>query len=35
MTHFAAWDELADGQDGPKTERGEHVTDAEYGRPPG
>jgi quercetin dioxygenase-like cupin family protein len=30
MTHLAIWDGLADGQDGPETEWGEHVTDAEY-----
>ena len=30
MTHLAIWDGLAPGQDGPETEWGEHVTDAEY-----
>jgi quercetin dioxygenase-like cupin family protein len=34
MTHLAIWDGLVDGQDGPETEWGEHVTDAEYGRRP-
>jgi mannose-6-phosphate isomerase-like protein (cupin superfamily) len=32
MTHLAIWDGLADGQDGPETEWGELVTDAEYGQ---
>ena len=30
MTHLAIWDGLAEGQDGPETEWGEHVTDGEY-----
>jgi hypothetical protein len=30
MTHLAIWNGLADGQDGPETEWGEHVTDEEY-----
>ena len=30
MTHLAIWDGLAEGQDGPETEWGELVTDAEY-----
>lgn len=30
MTHLAIWDGLTDGQDGPETEWGDHVTDAEY-----
>jgi hypothetical protein len=30
MTHLAMWDSLAEGQDGPETEWGDHVTDAEY-----
>lgn len=34
MTHLAIWDGLTPGQDGPETEWGEHVTDAEYGRRP-
>jgi quercetin dioxygenase-like cupin family protein len=34
MTHLAIWDGLADGQEGPETEWGEHVTDAEYSRQP-
>jgi hypothetical protein len=33
MTHLAIWDGLAEGEDGPETEWGEQVTDAEYGRP--
>ena len=33
MTHLAIWDGLAEGEDGPETEWGELVTDAEYGRP--
>ena len=32
MTHLAIWDGLADGQNGPETEWGEHVTDTEYDR---
>jgi quercetin dioxygenase-like cupin family protein len=31
MTHLAIWDALAEGQDGPETEWGEHVSDEEYG----
>jgi quercetin dioxygenase-like cupin family protein len=34
MTHLAIWDGLREGQDGPETEWGEHVTDAEYTRRP-
>ena len=30
MTHLAMWESLADGQDGPETSWGEHVTDEEY-----
>jgi transcriptional regulator GlxA family with amidase domain len=30
MTHLAISDGLAEGQDGPETKRGEHVTDEEY-----
>jgi len=33
MTHLAMWDGLREGQDGPETEWGEHVTDAEYTAP--
>jgi quercetin dioxygenase-like cupin family protein len=32
MAHLAMWDGLAEGQTGPETEWGEHVTDAEYHR---
>jgi quercetin dioxygenase-like cupin family protein len=32
MTHLAIWDGLAQGEDGPETEWGEQVTDAEYGQ---
>ncbi|QNE36385.1 (R)-mandelonitrile lyase [Leifsonia shinshuensis] len=31
MEHLAMWESLGEGQDGPETEWGEHVTDAEYG----
>ena len=34
MTHLAIWDSLAEGQDGPETEWGEHVSDVEYGQQP-
>jgi quercetin dioxygenase-like cupin family protein len=34
MTHLAIWDGLADGQDGPETQWGAHVTDGEYSRQP-
>jgi len=34
MTHLAIWDGIREGQDGPETEWGEHVTDAEYSRQP-
>ena len=34
MTHLAIWDGLADGQESPETEWGEHVTAAEYSRRP-
>jgi len=27
MTHLAMWESLADGQQGPETEWGEHVID--------
>ena len=30
MTHLAMWEGLAEGQDGPETQWGAHVTDAEY-----
>jgi quercetin dioxygenase-like cupin family protein len=30
LTHLAIWEGLADGQDGPETHWGEHVTDDEY-----
>ena len=30
MTHLAIWDGLADGQNGPETEWGEHVTNEQY-----
>ena len=30
MTHLAAWDSLREGQAGPETEWGDHVTDDEY-----
>jgi hypothetical protein len=30
MTHLAIRDGLAEGQAGPETEWGEHVSDAEY-----
>jgi quercetin dioxygenase-like cupin family protein len=30
MTHLALWDGLREGQDGPETEWGDLVTDAEY-----
>ena len=33
MTHLAIWDGLAEGEDGPETEWGEQVTEAEYGQP--
>ena len=31
LAHLAMWDGLAEGEEGPETQRGEHVTDAEYG----
>ena len=31
MARLAMWESLAEGQDGPETEWGEPVTDAEYG----
>ena len=34
MSHLAMWDALAEGQNGPETEWGEHVTEDEYGRRP-
>ncbi|HZA72273.1 MAG TPA: cupin domain-containing protein [Propionibacteriaceae bacterium] len=30
MAHLAMWESLADGQEGPETEWGEHVGDDEY-----
>jgi hypothetical protein len=30
MTHLAIWETLAEGQPGPETQWGDHVTDAEY-----
>jgi quercetin dioxygenase-like cupin family protein len=30
MTHLAMWEALAEGQDGPETAWGAHVTDEEY-----
>jgi quercetin dioxygenase-like cupin family protein len=30
MTHLALWEGLREGQDGPETEWGEHLTDDEY-----
>lgn len=30
MAHLAMWESLNEGQDGPETEWGEHVSDAEY-----
>ena len=33
MTHLAMWEALAQGQEGPETEWGDHVTDAEYRLP--
>jgi quercetin dioxygenase-like cupin family protein len=30
MTHLAMWEGLAEGQDGPETEWGEHVADDQY-----
>jgi hypothetical protein len=30
MTHLAMSEDLADGQQGPATEWGDHLTDAEY-----
>jgi quercetin dioxygenase-like cupin family protein len=32
MTHLAMWESLAEGQQGPETEWGEHVTDEYPGR---
>jgi len=34
MTQLAIWDGLAEGQDGPETEWGEHVTDEQYNAAP-
>lgn len=31
MSHLVMWESLAHGQEGPETEWGEHVSDAEYG----
>jgi len=33
MTHLAMWESLAEGQDGPETEWGDHVSDEEYHLP--
>jgi hypothetical protein len=33
MTHLAIWDNLYQGQQGPASEWGEHVTDDEYHQP--
>ena len=30
MCHLAMWEALGDGQEGPETAWGEHVTDEEY-----
>lgn len=30
MTHLAMWESLADGQEGPETEWGDHVPDEQY-----
>lgn len=30
MTHLAMWESLAEGQDGPETTWGDHITDEEY-----
>lgn len=30
MSHLAMWESLAEGQEGPETAWGEHVTDSEY-----
>ncbi len=30
MRHLAMWEALGEGQDGPETQCGEHVTDGEY-----
>jgi quercetin dioxygenase-like cupin family protein len=35
MTHLAMWEALSEGQDGPETAWGDHVTDEEYGLPRG
>jgi quercetin dioxygenase-like cupin family protein len=32
MSHLAMWESLGEGQDGPETEWGDQVTDAEYRR---
>ena len=34
VTHLAIWDGLHEGQHGPETEWGEHVTEAEYAQQP-
>jgi quercetin dioxygenase-like cupin family protein len=31
MSHLAMWESLSEGQEGPETEWGDHVTDQEYG----
>ena len=35
MTHLAMWEALAEGQEGPETEWGDHVGDTEYHAAPG
>jgi hypothetical protein len=34
VTHLAVWDGLREGQDGPETEWGEHITDEDYHQQP-
>jgi quercetin dioxygenase-like cupin family protein len=34
MTHTAMWESLGEGQQGPESEWGDHVTDDEYGSSP-
>jgi hypothetical protein len=31
MSHFSITEGLSEGQQGPETEWGDHITDAEYG----
>jgi hypothetical protein len=33
MIHLAMWESLGEGQEGPETEWGDHVTDEEYTAP--